>query len=51
MDALSQTIDFLFSFIVDLFEVIGGNDIFGLFLLLIVIYLFISALTGGAADK
>lgn len=51
MDALLASIDFCFTFAGDVMSVIGSNDILSLFTLLVIIYLFVAALTGGKAEK
>lgn len=51
MDALLASIDFCFTFVGQIMDVVGSNDILSLFILLVIVYLFIAALTGGKAEK
>lgn len=51
MDAFLAAIDFCFDSLVEIMTVFGDNDILGLFILLIIVFLFIDSLIGGKAKR
>lgn len=51
MEAFTLTIDYCFAFLSRVLDIIGGNDILSLFILLVIIYILLMAALGGKREK